>query len=76
MLATALQPQVRGEPAWGRAGLGRSHQGWTPMHPAIPLMISGLQADIDATQWIITRSCRCLRLRVAPRVRRLSARRT
>jgi hypothetical protein len=55
VLATAPRPRARGEPAWGRAGLGRSHQGWTPMHPAIPSMISGLQAAIDATQWIIIR---------------------
>jgi hypothetical protein len=52
---TAPQPQERGELPWGRIGLGRSHQGWTLMNLAIPLMIADLQADFDTTQWIITR---------------------
>jgi hypothetical protein len=55
VLATALQPQARGELPWGRIGLERSHQGWTLTNLAIPLMIADLQADIDATQGIITR---------------------
>jgi hypothetical protein len=55
VLATAPQPQARGELLWGRIGLGRSHQGWTTMDLAGPLMIADLLADIGATQWLITR---------------------
>ena len=55
VLALAPQPQAPGELSWSRIGQGRPHQGWTLMNLAIPLMISDLQADIDATQWLITR---------------------